>query len=561
MNIPTHTRGEIRADEAGQVAAQRGPAAGFGRLRAESMGGWAGVAAFVALSFLPFVVLALAWLGEIPRHGMGALLWAVPSQRGLLLLSNSLLLAAAVALVATFLGSAMALWMYEGRGRWHRLVRYLYLLPLLIPPYLHALAWVSIAGRRQALDQAIAWIVGPNRVSVSAYGFWPAVLVAGLALAPIVAMLVLRGLESIEPELIEQASLLRSPWLVSRLLLLPLVAPALAAGAGLVFVLTMVEYGVPSLFQFNVYVMETYASFSQNMDPVRALASSAPLMALAVAVLLACHSALRNNTLRGAPDRPYHIDSQAWPMPARLIVKIGVGLAIIATTGSVLILLIRSNSPTTFAVAVPSAWDETGRTLAVAALSATVSAMVAVPAALALARPGWRQSLIWLLCALPLAVPAPLTGIALIYLSNSPWLDWSQSTLLPLVWAHTARLLPFAIYAAATQIRRIDPLLFEAASLHRVGFPRALLQVRLPLMAPAISLAWLVVFVLSLGELGASLLIAPPGQATLPIRIYNLMHYGSTETVAALSLVIMVSAAVAGAAAVVLGRRLWPWTM
>ena len=68
------------------------------------------------------------------------------------------------------------------------------------------------------------------------------------------------------------------------------------------------------------------------------------------------------------------------------------------------------------------------------------------------------------------------------------------------------------------------------------------------MMSPAIMITLLVVFLFSLGEVGASLLVAPPGEATLPMRIYNLLHYGATDTVFALSLVIlMVAAAVCGA--------------
>jgi iron(III) transport system permease protein len=46
-----------------------------------------------------------------------------------------------------------------------------------------------------------------------------------------------------------------------------------------------------------------------------------------------------------------------------------------------------------------------------------------------------------------------------------------------------------------------------------------------------------VVFVLSLGELGASLLTVPPGVSTLPLRMFNLLHYGASAEVASLALV------------------------
>ena len=72
-----------------------------------------------------------------------------------------------------------------------------------------------------------------------------------------------------------------------------------------------------------------------------------------------------------------------------------------------------------------------------------------------------------------------------------------------------------------------------------------------------LALAWLVVFVFSLGEFGVSLLVVPPGQATLPIRVYNLMHYGATDIVAALSLVALGLAAAGVALFGALRRKLW----
>ncbi len=498
------------------------------------------------------------WAARDPAEALGA---AAPSARTLALLGNSLLLSSTVALIAVALGTGLAFWVYGGGGPWRRWARRLYLIPLLIPPYIHALAWLSVAGRRQPLERLLGLIFGPDRLQVPSYGFWPAALVLSLALAPIVTTLALAGLESLEPELMEQASLLRAPWPAARSVLLPLLAPWLVAGGGLVFVLSMVEYGVPSVFQFNGFVMEVYASFSQEGDPVRALATSTPLAACAVAVLVWSQGALRSRRMRGIPRRKYPLWMGSWPALPRGNVRVAVVAASLAAAAPVAILLARAGGPSVYGVALGQAWGEAGRTLATAVLAATGATLVAVPAALAVVGRERRRPLLWLLCAFPLAVPSPLTGIALVHLGNQPWLDWSQATLLPLAWAHMARLLPFALFAASTQVRRLDPLLLDALALHGVGLWRAFWSVRLPLLAPALWTSWLVVFVLSLGELGATLLVVPPGQATLPLRIYNLMHYGASETVAALSLGIMGLAAAVAALAYLLGRRLWPWTL
>ena len=56
---------------------------------------------------------------------------------------------------------------------------------------------------------------------------------------------------------------------------------------------------------------------------------------------------------------------------------------------------------------------------------------------------------------------------------------------------------------------------------------------------PGIIAGFVIGFVLFIGNLGTSLLVVAPGRATLPITIYNYMHYGAEETVFALSLILI----------------------
>ncbi|MGB2800368.1 MAG: ABC transporter permease subunit [Dehalococcoidia bacterium] len=525
-------------------------------LRALSPAGWVALGAFVLLALLPVLLLGAMWLIPALARDPQMLTWAVPSLRTLQLLGKSFLLATTVAFMATVLGTLLALWLC-GDGRWQRFVRSVYLVPLLIPPYVHALTWMSIAGQRQFLDQALGWILGPERFVLSTYGFWPTAVVLTLATFPIVTLLVRSGLQAIEPEILEAASLVEPPWRVARRLLPRLVLPSILAGAGLVFVLALVEYGVPSMFEYNVYVTEVYASFSQDFDAVKAFAISLPLVVLAAVLLALSQSHLRNSPLRGRPGSHVALPTSQWPWPVRALLLLGVGVWAIASAVPIVVLLARGAMPSTMAAAVSPAWGEIALTVIVAIGCGVIAVAVALPLAAFLTRPTGIWKLGWLVCALPLAVPAPVMGIALIYLWNHPLLGWGYGTPLMLVVAHVARFLPFGVYAAASRVHHIDPLLAEAASLPAVGWWRRFLWVRLPMIAPAIAITLLVVFVLSLGELGASLLIAPPGEATLPMRIYNLLHYGATDLVSALSLTILLVSGVACAALLVVRHWLW----
>jgi iron(III) transport system permease protein len=68
------------------------------------------------------------------------------------------------------------------------------------------------------------------------------------------------------------------------------------------------------------------------------------------------------------------------------------------------------------------------------------------------------------------------------------------------------------------------------------GWLRTLRLIVLPQLRLGIIAAWVVAFVMAFGELGASILVAPPGEATLPIRIYTIIANAPPSHVAALAL-------------------------
>jgi len=77
-------------------------------------------------------------------------------------------------------------------------------------------------------------------------------------------------------------------------------------------------------------------------------------------------------------------------------------------------------------------------------------------------------------------------------------------------------------------------------------------RIVLPQIRLALAASWVIVFVLAFGELGVSILVAPPGETTLPIRIYTIIANTPPSHVAALALlqtaVIFVPLAALGAA-------------
>ena len=99
--------------------------------------------------------------------------------------------------------------------------------------------------------------------------------------------------------------------------------------------------------------------------------------------------------------------------------------------------------------------------------------------------------------------------------------------------------MPFTIRAVYASLQQVHPSLEEMGWLMSARPCRVIARITLPLVRHGLLTGFFIAFVLAMGELGVTLLILPPGMATIPIKIYNYMHYGAEATVAALCLILL----------------------
>jgi iron(III) transport system permease protein len=97
------------------------------------------------------------------------------------------------------------------------------------------------------------------------------------------------------------------------------------------------------------------------------------------------------------------------------------------------------------------------------------------------------------------------------------------------------------------QNQRVDTLLLDAASVFQLHDWQTAWRVRLPLLSSGLLASTSLIFALTLGELGATLIVVPAGQPTLTLRIYNYLHYGASDVVAVLCLAMLVLTLACGA--------------
>ena len=503
------------------------------------LGACAGLAAYLLVTLGPATWLGLRAIGTAMTGWGTTSGLALQTESVLLnsrtmgLLGHSLGLAALVTSGSMLLGVGGAVWMVTRPPWLSRLARNLYLTPFIIPGYIYALTWLSLLSRSSVLAPGLEQLFG--RLP-SPYGLSGAALILALAYAPLVTLVMLDALEASEPELIEQALLLGPAGQVWRRVVLPLSWPGAMAAAGLIFALTLVEYGVPALLEFNVYPMEIYAEFSQSGDPLRALLLALPVLISAALLVSGSQWLLHRTPLASRPQGAALL--QRLPLPG-----LESGLAWLAAlslaVGSLLpmlVLIIQAGSPAVVLAAVSQARQDLLTTLLLAASAALGATLLAMVPAQHLAASDHMPPWLWAVLLAPLSIPAPLMGIGLVDLANH--LPGRSAGLgLILLWAaHVGRFAPLALIALVAQFRRREPLLHELALLYPVGWLRRFWQIDLRLMLGGLSTALAVVFVLSLGEIGATLLVIPPGLGTVALRLYNLLHYGAPASTAGLAL-------------------------
>jgi iron(III) transport system permease protein len=146
----------------------------------------------------------------------------------------------------------------------------------------------------------------------------------------------------------------------------------------------------------------------------------------------------------------------------------------------------------------------------------------------------------------------------LIFLLNRPELPWLATlydqTLLAPGLALIVRTLPWTTLLLWFALRSVPADVLDAAAVDGAGPIRRLVRIVLPLRYGALALAWLVAFVIAIGDLAFTVIVLPPGVETIPVRMFRLMHAAADSEVAAVCLLIVLGVSLVAATFAVLAR-------
>lgn len=480
----------------------------FQRPRATQWYLWAGALAIVGPLLIPLLYLAVRTMGE------GTAAWNVLTNgRPLKLAANTLGLAGAVTLTAVGLGVAVA-WVTNGTDLRHRrLWGGVLALPLVVPSYVTASAYLAAAGPQGVFAD---WF-GISLPFPS--GFAGAWLVVTIASYPLVQLATSGAIGRLDRGREEAARLLGAgPGRVFRTVTLPQLRPAITSGALLVALYAISDFGAVSLMRYDTFTRAVYANYQGRVDRTPAVVLAVVgLMGMAMIFILAELRARGRAEAVTGTHRPL-TRHQLSPRQRTWALAGLSGLALVALLAPVAVLVSQFERGQGSLSGLSAA---ARGSLSLAAAAGALGSFGAIPMAVLVSRHRSRASLALERTTYAIhSLPHITVGLAMVHFSaNFLPLFYQSFGLLALSCA--AIFLPLAIAPTRAALDLIDPHLEEASRTLGKRQLATLARVTIPMMRGGLASGGLLVFLATLKELPVTLLLRPTGFETLPTRIWS----------------------------------------
>ena len=444
-----------------------------------------------------------------------------------------------------------------------RLLRILILASFVTPPFLGAFAWVLLGGPNAGLINQ--WYYGlfglkafeaaPLLNIFSAGGM---VFMMILYTFPYVFTFVANALDLVPGELEEASAMLGvPPWRTALDVTLPLVTPALLAGFLVAFLQSMTLFGTPAILALPAGIdTMTTKIWSLFQFPPRlglAAAVSLPLLAITV-VLLKAQSTIMGRrgyaVIGGKSSGTRLLRLGAWKLPALVLFAFVLGCSIVLPYGVLLRTAFVKNwsGPMGFENLTLENWrfvffefSQTRlalqNTFELGLAAATVgTALVAVVAYLSVRRAVWGHRLLAFLATAPVAIPGIVLAVGL-FLSYTPLVLYG--TLAIIFLAYVTKELPVGYQQLGAALKAVHPELEDASRIFGATRMRALVDITAPLIREGMVTTWILIFIGSIRELSATILLFTARTKTVSVTMFDLRESNDWGPIAVLSITML----------------------
>lgn len=469
-------------------------------------------------------------------------------------LFNTLWLGGAVTLLSLVLGAGLALAAARFSFPLAACLGVLPLLTLVIPDVVVAAAWIVVLGKQGVLNSLLA----PWGLELpSLYSWWGLVFVMTLNNYVYAYVAVLVGLKSMDRNLEEAGlSLGSSPVRTLRTVTFPLMVPALCGAAVLVFMHVIGDFGVPAILgaRTPVLAVKTYNEFVSEMggNPQMQTTMASLLVFLGLALLLIQKWVVARRTYQMESGRaPERVPLRAWQAAVCATL---VSILIVLSVLPVMVVIVTAFTPSIGPVlkyggftlshmqqALVQAPGPLYNSLLLGAAATSAGAVFSIVAAyLIVKRPSGLSAGLDVLVMLPLTIAGTVLGIALINVFNSGWLVLTGSWVI-MALAYFLRRVPTSVRAAMGPLHNLRNSIEEASISLGVAPMPTFAKVVLPVVWPAVIAATVLMWITTLSELSATVVLYFGGMSTLPIEVFQLVDSGRLAQASAYSLVLLMA--------------------
>ncbi len=477
----------------------------------------------------PIMLIAAAWfLGEAPYFSYFI-------EQGLLTdySINSTIIAVGSTIMALAIGTLSAWFVTMTDFPFRRALQWALILPLAIPSYIAAIIYGYLLEGAGPVQYALRdWL----SLDYGDYPFPPirslggVIFILGITLYPYVYMLARAAFLMQSRHMLETAQLLGlNQYVLFTRLALPLARPALVAGAALVAMEALADFGVVSLYGVPALTTGIMRAWHGLYDPL-----SAARMAWLLLVIIAACIWLEK---RSRAQAKYHNSTalyhplERWKLSTGKGWMVSLSIALIVNLGALLPLatLLYWSLPNLHIIAAQATLSALASTSIIGLLTGCLTVMIGLIFAYAL-RTKTSRPLHMLIHAATLgyAVPGSVIAIGVLMLciavqgqffNHAPLLTGS---IIAIIWGCSTRFMTVAFHNINTGLERVTTAMDEAALMLGARRLRILSALHIPVIRSSLMIAFLLVFIDTIKELPATLLLRPFDVTTLAIRVYEL---------------------------------------
>ena len=467
---------------------------------------------------------------------------------------NSFWVTTCVTALAIVIGTTLAYFMSLYTIKFKNAVEICIIISLLSPPFIGAYSWILIGGRSGILTQFLQETFHYEFPSI--YGFAGILLVLTLKLYPFIYLYVAGAMKSIDSALIEAAESLGCSGIRKvATVIVPLITPTILAGALMVFMNAMADFGTPMLIGegFNVMPVMIYSEFINEVgDQANFAAAMAAIMVIITSTIFMLQKYVVNrksftmsslrpmqvHQMTGIRNVIMHVLIYALVAVSMIPQLVVIYTSFLKTNGSVFVDGFSFDSYTTI-------FEHLGTAISNTYLFSTAAIIMIIFLGMTVAylttrRKSWLTDIIDTLTMFPYIIPGSVLGITLLLAFNDEPLLLSGTAFIIII-SLVIRRLPYTLRSSSAILYQISPRLEEASISLGASPLRTFFKVTAVMMLPGVMSGAILSWITAINELSSSVILFTGATKTMSVAIYTEVIRASYGTAAALSTILTVT--------------------